>query len=88
MRTSADLYLEAKLLVMGSTYEEMKHKNHGGTTIWAYARVEIVLHVSIFLVCNIGYREEDLGTVILMEVSVRRMICPTWFRTREMLIRS
>jgi hypothetical protein len=54
---SADLYLEAKLLVVGGTCN-VNHNVHGGTTIWAYARVRIALHVSIFLVCNIGYEEE------------------------------
>ncbi|KAN0067801.1 hypothetical protein V8E54_014048 [Elaphomyces granulatus] len=58
---SADLYLEAKLLVVGGICHPplpAKHEDHGGTTIWAYARVKIALHVSIFLVCNIGYEEE------------------------------
>lgn len=59
---SADLYLEAKLLVVGGTCTpnppNPPHSQHGGTTIWAYARVKIALHVSIFLICNIGYEEE------------------------------
>jgi hypothetical protein len=54
---SADLYLEAKLLVVGGTCT-VHHEDHGGATIWAYARVKIALHVSIFLICNIGYDEE------------------------------
>ena len=56
---SADLYLEAKLLVVGGEcHPEDVHRAHGGTTIWAYARVKIAIHVSIFLVCNIGFEEE------------------------------
>lgn len=57
---SADLYLEAKLLVVGGIYHlEPTHTVHGGgTTLWAYAGVKIAIHVSIFLICNIRYEEE------------------------------
>ncbi|KAH6696599.1 hypothetical protein BKA61DRAFT_623278 [Leptodontidium sp. MPI-SDFR-AT-0119] len=56
---SADLYLEAKLLVVGGDcHPPETHAVHGGTTIWAYASVKIALHVSIFLVCNIGVEED------------------------------
>ncbi|KAF4335138.1 hypothetical protein FBEOM_11016 [Fusarium beomiforme] len=56
---SADLYLEAKLLVVGGEcHPPVKHAEHGGTTIWGYASVKIAFHVSIFLVCNIGVEED------------------------------
>jgi len=57
---SADLHLEAKLLVVGGECNKKKHELHvaSGTTIWAYASVKIAIHVSIFLVCNIGVEEE------------------------------
>jgi len=57
---SADLYLEAKLMVVGGTCKPNAHGAHSnaGTTIWAYAAVRIAIHLSIFLVCNIGVEEE------------------------------
>jgi hypothetical protein len=61
---SADLYLEAKLLVVGGQcareIHDSEHPDNGNeqTTIWAYASVKIAVHVSIFLVCNIGVEEE------------------------------
>jgi hypothetical protein len=57
---SADLYLEAKLLVVGG--ECLDHATaqppHQETTIWGFAQVRIAVHVSIFLVCNISVDEE------------------------------
>ena len=57
---SANLYLEAGLMVIGGSCGESTHEPHkdDGDTIYAWARVKIALHVSIFLVCNIGYEEE------------------------------
>jgi hypothetical protein len=55
---SADLYLEAKLLVVGGVCKVHQAEQHNETTIWAYASVKIAFHVSIFLVCNIGVEEE------------------------------
>jgi hypothetical protein len=55
---SADLYLEAKLLVVGGDYKMHQASRHNETTIWAYASVKIAFYVSIFLVCNIGVEEE------------------------------
>lgn len=57
---SADLYLEASLLVVGGTCKEEFHNEHEsrGSTIWAHARVRIAVHVSIFLICNISVDEE------------------------------
>ena len=55
---SADLYLEAKLLVVGGDCKD--HKNHHQTTIYAFAQVKVAVHVSIFLVCNIGVEEEAM----------------------------
>lgn len=62
---SADLYLEASLLVVGGTCKPELHNNvakpeHAkrGSTIWAHAKVRIAIHVSIFLICNISVDEE------------------------------
>lgn len=57
---SADLYLEAKLLLVGG--ECLDHgtarPEHKQTTIWGFAQVRIAVHVSIFLVCNISVEED------------------------------
>ena len=52
----AGLYLEARLLVIGG--ECTQHDSYKSTTIWSFAQVKIANHVSIFLVCSIGFEEE------------------------------
>jgi hypothetical protein len=56
---SADLYLEAKLLVVGGECHPRPlatHTVHGGTVIWGYTSVRIALHAGVFLVSNIGVK--------------------------------
>ncbi|KAH8719508.1 hypothetical protein GQ44DRAFT_729808 [Phaeosphaeriaceae sp. PMI808] len=59
---SADLYLEASLLLVGGECNKAIHDKpgaeHDQTTIWGFAKVRVAVHVSIFLICNISVDEE------------------------------
>jgi hypothetical protein len=56
---TADLMLEARLGLIGGECEKTAHDQHKekGDTIFAFARVRIALHVSIFLVINVTVDE-------------------------------
>ncbi|KAF2833497.1 hypothetical protein CC86DRAFT_10763 [Ophiobolus disseminans] len=59
---SADLYLEASLLLVGGDCKKEIHDNaekpHERATIFGFAHVRVAVHVSIFLICNISVDEE------------------------------